>query len=271
MKGGKKPRGFTVVETMIFLVVSAALFISAMALVGGQQAKAEFNYGIQEFSAQIRDIVNDVSTGYYPYNPGTTCFATGSSSAQGTNSGCIFIGRVIQFAPNDIPSNPAREGIRIFTVSGRRQITTSGVTRDVFSLAESETRPLDQVEDVRIPNGMQIEWVRIGGAGGTNVGAVGYFTNFTKYQDESQSLLESESRNVNVIPIQIGGSEILRSQANAVNAIRTNAPLATPNPPQGITLCLESAGEDFYVLLNLGGNLNQLSNDIQILGGECPA
>lgn len=269
MMGGKKPRGFTVVETMIFLGVSAALFISAMALVGGQQAKAEFNYGIQEFSAQIRDIVNDVSTGYYPYSPGTTCFATGSSSAQGTNSGCIFIGRVIQFAPNDIPSNPPREGIRIFTVTGRRQVTTGGITRDVFNLAESETRPLNQVEDVRIPNGMQIEWVRIGGVGGTNVGSVGYFTNFTKYQDESKSLLESESRNVNVVPIN--GTSIIQSQLAASTAIRNNAPTSTPNPDQGITVCMESAGEDFYVMLNLGGNLNQLSNDLQILGGECPA
>lgn len=269
MMGGKKPRGFTVVETMIFLGVSAALFISAMNLVGGQQAKAEFNYGIQEFSAQIRDIINDVSTGYYPYNPGTTCFATGTASAQGTNSGCIFIGRVIQFAPDDIPGNPPREGIRVFTVAGRRQVTVGGTTRDVFNLAESETRPLNEVEDIRIPNGIQIEWVRVGGAGGTNVGAVGYFTNFTKYQDESMSLLESGARNVDAIPIN--GTAIIRSQAATATAIRTNAPSSTPNPNQGVTVCLESAGEDFYVLLNLGGKLGQLLNDIQILGGECPA
>lgn len=261
-------RGFTVVETMIFLTVSAALFLGAMRLVSGQQERAEFNYGIQEFSGLIRDLANDVSTGFYPYDPGTTCFVTGTSSAQGTNSACIFIGRVLHFGANDIPGNPTNNSMRIYTVTGRRQVTVSGATRDAFNLTESETRPLSTSQEIRIPGGIRLEWVRIGGEGGTDIGAVGYFMNFTKYQDASQGLLESEARNVDVIPIN--GTGLNQSQFQIAAAIRNNTAASPINPPQGVTACLESAGGDFYVLMNLGGNLSQLSNDIQILSGECP-
>src|SRR3989344_2027390 len=60
--------GYTLAETLIFLVVSMVLFISAVRMVSGQQARAEFSYGIQEFATQIKDITNDVSTGFY-HNP----------------------------------------------------------------------------------------------------------------------------------------------------------------------------------------------------------
>jgi len=268
MKGGKKPRGFTVVETMIFLAVSGMLFYSAMTLIAGQQEKAEFNYGIQEFTAQVRDIINDVSTGFYPVDPGTACFVTGTAGAQGTNSGCTYIGRVMQFGANDLnPANPQESSMRVHSVVGRRQIAVPGGTRDVFNLAESETRPLPSSEQVRIPGGMLVRWVRVGGVGGTNVALVGYFTNFTKYSDESKSLLESAARNVDTVPIPFAFNQ---DSTAAQNAIRTQAPTAAKNPDNGVVVCLQSQGSRFYALMNLGGNLKQLSNDIQIMPGVCP-
>ena len=265
--GSTPPRGFTVVETMIFLAVSGMLFFSAMTLIGGQQEKAEFNYGIQEFTAQVRDIINDVSTGFYPVDPGTNCFVTGTTTAQGTNSGCTFIGRVMHFGANDVPGNPTESSMRVYSVVGRRQINIPGGTRDVFNLAESETRPLPTSQEVRVPGGMLVRWVRVGGVGGADVGLVGYFTNFTKYSDESKSLLESAARNVDTVPIPFA---LNQGSGAAENAIRTQAPTAAKNPDNGVVVCVQSQGSRFYALMNLGGNLKQLSNDVQILSGVCP-
>jgi hypothetical protein len=270
-------RGFTVVETMIFLVVSAMLFAAASRIIGGAQRRAEFNVGIRQFQGQIRDIINDVSTGYYPYRSNVGCRVSGGAldfsvaGDQGTNSDCIFIGRVIQFAPNDTPG-PDDESLRILTVAGRRQITVAGQGRDVTSLEQSMTEPIINAnEEMVIPNGIEVKWVRYNGM--SDVGAVGLFTNFTKYNNNT-GVLESSARNVNVIPVP--GTLINQSEGEVVADIRAMAALdATPgglvkDPTGGVTVCLESGTGDMFVLLSIGGNLSQLTSDIEIQAGDCP-
>lgn len=276
MKGGKTPQGFTVVETMIFLAVSTMLLISAVALISGKQRRAEFNVGIQEFQAQIRDIINDVSTGYYPYRSGVGCRVSGGAlnfsvaGDQGTNSDCIFIGRVIQFAPNDTPT-PDNESLRILTVAGRRQIMVAGNAKDVTNLGQSLTEPvIDTNEELVIPNGIEIKWVRYNGV--NDVGAVGFFTNFTQYNNPTAtaSLLDPSARNVNVIPVP--GTLINQSQGDVVSDIKAMAAQDSTlpkDPAGGVTVCLESGSGNLFVLLNIGGNLRQLTSDIDIQGGVC--
>jgi type II secretory pathway component PulJ len=42
----RKVAGYTILETMIFLTVSALLFISAMRLVGGHQGRTESRFAL---------------------------------------------------------------------------------------------------------------------------------------------------------------------------------------------------------------------------------
>jgi hypothetical protein len=301
-------RGFTVVETMIFLAVSAALFIAAVRLIGTQQRRAEFTYGIQEFSSQMRDVVNDVSTGYYDYRGNLSCTANatgppilaggGAKSTQGENEGCIFIGRVIQFAPDDYGAD--FEGYRIFTVAGRRVVEVGGSRKETTNLMESRTVPLaqkygaDATRNHVIPNGIRVRWVRYNTAQGVspqlgiNVRSVGFFTNFAQYNEFNPDLLETTARNVDVLPITangLGPAGLIneKDQAHAADeiyAMTDGSPSTvsdkavidnTLNPAGGVTVCLESGYGDLYVLLNLGGNLRQLTSDINIQGGKCPA
>lgn len=112
MKGGKQPRGFTVIEIMIFLAVSAVIFISAMTLMGGSQDKTEFNTAIAQLTSQLQSIVGNVANGYYLSQQNFTCLpnpgggsptlsftTTSTGTPRGTSVGCTFIGEVIQFNP----------------------------------------------------------------------------------------------------------------------------------------------------------------------------
>ncbi|HSX05758.1 MAG TPA: prepilin-type N-terminal cleavage/methylation domain-containing protein [Candidatus Saccharimonadales bacterium] len=105
-KGGyrKAAQGFTIVEVMIVLAVSSLMFITAVVIINGRQSKTQFTTAINGLQQQIQQIINETTSGYYP-NQGTfTCIGTtspvtfnGSASPQGSNGGCIFMGKAVQF------------------------------------------------------------------------------------------------------------------------------------------------------------------------------
>lgn len=108
-KGGSSATGgFTIVETLIVLAVTSALLISALVLINGKQNKTQFMVGINDFKQRIQQLINQTASGYFPNFNNYTCTGTTSqpytvqlsatASEQGTNSNCVFLGRVILFA-----------------------------------------------------------------------------------------------------------------------------------------------------------------------------
>src|SRR5947209_7153977 len=100
MKGGKTktPRGYTIVEVMIFLAVSGFMFIIAAQFVSGKQAHAEFRQGMNDVKAQVQQTINDVANGYFPSNSDFSCNTESGrpqpdtgSTGQGQNKGCVFM------------------------------------------------------------------------------------------------------------------------------------------------------------------------------------
>jgi prepilin-type N-terminal cleavage/methylation domain-containing protein len=116
MKGCRQPSGFTVVEVMIVLAVSALLFLAAALMIGGKQNRTGFTTSINDFQAEMQQVANDVINGYYPKfsnfsctqgSPNTQPTIAAGSNNQGTNgglnssdtlSGCTFLGKAVQFA-----------------------------------------------------------------------------------------------------------------------------------------------------------------------------
>lgn len=296
--------GYTLLETLIFLVISMTLLVSAITLISGQQGRAEFTYGIREFASQISDIANDVSTGYY-HNPNNfMCNLNGSgeprftyvgegNGQQGENIDCIFVGKVLQLAPDTSRSN---ETFRIYTVVGRRQIVAPPPRRDVINISESFTVPLTNsycsgcsaantqlISEKLFANGMEVKWARINGDICQSVGSIGFFSNFISYKpplsaddEENSELAESDSSSTNVIPITSGrtcdngDTGFGKSVDETSLLIHDRTKIATPNPTGGIVLCIESGSGGYYALMNLGGNLRQLSNSLNIQRGTCP-
>jgi len=284
MKGGKT-QGFTIVETLIFLAVSGLLSAMAFVMVAGQQQRAEFNYGVRDFANRIQDIVNDVSAGFYEKTANFTCTAgsqgppfivSSDDDKQGTNNECIFIGKVIQFAPSDVDEPEPDMSYRVFTVAGRRLIENG--KEEVGDL--KQTQPTTSTPSSADPNavdltsvhtnpyGLTVKWVMAAPtAGYADFGAVGFFTNFAGYNN---NLLESGARNVDVVAIT--NSELRQTRNETVELIRDlkdedRIPLT--NPASGVRICLESSGGNDYAILKIGGNLRQLVSDLEFGAGTC--
>lgn len=107
----QKPGGYTIVELMIVLVISAALFATAIVGYSRQNSRTQFTQSVREFELKIQDVLNDVETGYYPNQGNLRCVRSGGAAAepivsrvdgtdQGTNNDCIFIGRGFNLADN---------------------------------------------------------------------------------------------------------------------------------------------------------------------------
>lgn len=122
---GKGMFGYTIIEALIFLAVSGALLIATMGIINGRQEKVRFSQAVDTMQQNLLDIFNDVSTGYYPTTGGFSCSKNssnnnitfgGSNKAQGTNEGCVFIGKAIELTNGSSNYNT-------YTMAGPRDAT----------------------------------------------------------------------------------------------------------------------------------------------------
>ncbi len=110
MKGGKRPLGYTIIEVMIVLAVSGVMFLIATTFINGKQERTIFAQGTNEMASRLQDVIEQVTDGRYSgiqlnctYN-GTTSFG-GTTVGQGTNSNCVFLGKILHFSDAGIPYN----------------------------------------------------------------------------------------------------------------------------------------------------------------------
>src|SRR5690606_25691761 len=109
----RKQNGYTIVEIMIFLIITSVLLISAMAVFAGQESKNKFTQSIRETDQQILTVINEVGSGHFPGSGGFSCNPgnprtqlTGTDSEQGTNEGCVFLGKILHFCADTAVSQP---------------------------------------------------------------------------------------------------------------------------------------------------------------------
>jgi hypothetical protein len=279
MRRRRGQHGFTVLETLIFLAVSTALFVTSVGLITDQQNKVEFSFGIQELTSELRDAVNDVSTGYYKRdgdfrcrkNPGNgkiQILPPGADGEQGTNKDCIFIGRVVQFSPSPISTGFNTDQVyRIYTVIGVRTETENGLEVEVNTIQDARPTILDAASETGspsfsekiIPNGIQIKRA-VNGSGG-NAAAFGFLTNFVEYSDNA--VIESSPRNTSFAALAVNFNS---SPAN-VNAQVEALTKAAVEANDSVSLCFEFKG--YKSTITLGGNLNDVSTENRIERGTC--
>lgn len=119
--GVRGTKGYTIIEVMIFMVVSGGLLVSVLGSISGQQQKTRFQTGVRDFESQIQDMINDVETGYYPSNgdPGTTATK-------------IFIGKGIQFYKS--PATNGNTSYREITIQANAKVGSPPNQKDVTQL-----------------------------------------------------------------------------------------------------------------------------------------
>ncbi len=138
-QGGNPSAGFTIVETLIVLAVTAGLLASSLILISGRQAKTQFQTSVNGMQQDLQETIGEVQKGYYP-NPNDGSFSCNSSLAQvsygpgaarqGENSGCIFLGKVLKYST-------AAHSYAIVPVGGF-QFTSGSVANPVTDLTQGK-------------------------------------------------------------------------------------------------------------------------------------
>lgn len=296
MTGGKKPQlGFTIVETLIFLAVSAVIFLSAVILIAGKTNQTEFTQATQDVQSQVQGIINNIANGYYPNENNFNCIATGSpqhlqistltANGQGTNAGCLFVGKVVQFGVHG--SDP--EQYVAYTIAGLQTDSTTGNNVQSYAgavplaIAQGNNLPGSGVPAALTGAVSTLQYgltatnmwycatntviaagTQCGAAQQTAIGAVGFLSSLAAY-DSSNSLV-SGSQHVNLIPI--GGTGVVSENstlgesqpdmADTINNYLENATGAsspdsftTTNPPSAVQICFKSGTTQQSALMTI--------------------
>jgi len=261
-KGVKKPanssrtKGYTIVETMIFLLISGVLLITSMLFFRGRQQRTQFTQGVREVEANVKTIMGEVSSGYYPNN-GTSfsCTAPASdtiptltfpgSGEQGSNESCIFIGKVINFDDDS-------EQYSSYTVVGRRKAHVSGQT--VSSLIEAKPTIDDRIKEVyTMPWGIRAtKVVSVKGTPNPNRSAVGLIMSLGGYTTSEDVI--SGAQTADLLPLGNNFAETF-----PVLQTRVQAMTDSDRRPDKIIVCLESGGGDRKGAIVFGGGGRQMS------------
>ncbi|HEX5797977.1 MAG TPA: type II secretion system protein [Candidatus Saccharimonadales bacterium] len=115
----RKQKGYTIIEVMIVLTISTALFATAIIGYTRQNQRTQFTNAVRDIELIVQDILNDVGTGYYVQSDEFVCLRSGSPAApsllsppppgvlseQGTNQGCIFLGKAVNLRDTDSSSS----------------------------------------------------------------------------------------------------------------------------------------------------------------------
>jgi type II secretory pathway pseudopilin PulG len=275
---GSAGQGFTIVEVMIVLIVTSALFVSAAVLISGRQSQTAFDQAIRQIQAQIQQVMDEVSNGYFPDSnfsctagPSGPVLTTVPSGGQGTNSGCIFVGKAIQFKV----ANSDPEQYVIHTLAGlQKGPTGQEATGLIQSLPKSVTRTTSDssLPDITIPNtldsGLTVSgmWYDVG-SGKVNVGIVAFVITLPGI---SNGALKPGAPFVQAIPVV--GSALNTSVAqgaDALNGSNFNDPANSPRDPlNGTSICFASGGTNQSGLITIGGNGRPLDVSLKIISGN---
>lgn len=269
--------GFTIVEVLIVLVVTGALFLSAAILISGRQNQTAFDQAIREIQSQIQQAMNEVEVGYFPNKGDFQCTVLGGfpnlqpgASGQGKNSGCIFLGKAIQFQVETF--RPER--FTIFTITGLQQACSSTVEATCLgqvnpavvapSTGHNTADYPNNSVTLTLQNGLTTSrmWYNNGGPD-VPIGAVAFTNSLTR---SSVGAVTGGTGQVNVIPVSgtaLGATNLVVAQA--INADGGDVlPTGPINPSGGVFICFDSGGTNQYGIIRIGGENRALAVTLTI-------
>lgn len=277
MKRLGKAHGYTIIETMLFLVITGVLLASAMLIFNGRQQRTQFTQGVREIDSQIRGIMNEAASGYYPNKGGISCSSSGgggpnptnATTDQGKNEGCIFLGRVLQFSETD--------SYIAYTVVGQqvgadgRTVTTLGSTpnsarQTLLTPSDSQPNYPEANATYELPWGITVEKVVAPEASALPIGAFGFISTLGSFNATGSDLVSGSSstslmpllntNRLTNVPPSLSGAQ---PAVNATQALEDSG----RNSSQ-VILCLRSGGGDRQAAIVIGANNNSVGTEVQI-------
>lgn len=273
MKTGLNQAAYTIVEVMIVIAITGGLLLMAMLMISGQQGKTEFTQAINDVQAQINDVINNVATGFYANNGNISCAAGASpilsavSRGEGTNQGCVFMGRAIQFA---VAGDPV--AYNLYDIVGLQNNSSGQAVQNLTEAVPEAIAPpngADTTQSQNLQYGLKAAKMYYTSSGVNHpVSTVAFMSTLANYSNNN---LASGSQQVELRPVQntadISSGVSDKSAQTAVNAISaTNLSLI---PDGGVTICFNSAGSNQNGVIIIGSNGRQLSTQLVVSGGSC--
>jgi len=267
-------RAFTIIEVLIVLAVTGLLFVSAAVLIAGRRQQTEFNQAIRQVQSQIQQVINDVATGYFPNTNSFQCAAgpsgpvltSGSGTEQGANSGCIFVGKAMQFAV--VSTSPQQ--FNTFTIAGLQK-TSSGA--EVSTLAQAQPKAISpnttqpNIPDITVTDQLLggltvVDMWYDNGAGRRPIGVMAFVNSLAS----PGSTIVSGTQQLGVVPVDDNNvnSARDRSKEQAATAINTSLATSPLNPTGGVYICFKSGGTNQSGLITIGDTGRQLSVTLNI-------
>lgn len=232
--------GYTILEVMIVLIVSATLFTAAVASFNRQNYQRQFSQAVKDLEVQLQDILNDVGTGYYPSSNNILCDRTAATPAkpkvnhavsgktQGSNQDCIFVGKAVNIAGAIDATS-----YRVHTIVG---LTNKATDATAVSGNLDDANPIAIVDDHRIPGAidlfnlhgsMAIKKIFIDDGSNTRINGFAVVTGFGRAAKGSGATT----------------SEVSIAAIPAFNFVSTtDRPVSVANLDKAVTICLEEAG-----------------------------
>lgn len=272
----KRQAGFTIVETMIVLAVMGVMLISAVLLVAGQQSKVEFSQAIRDIQSNIQATINEVGAGYYQNADQLKCTVVGTSlnlttgsTAQGSNTGCIFLGKVLQFG---VGGTDPQQYI-VHSIAGLQDNNGSLSSANPKDIAPGQntnnSANFPDVSEVKnLNNGLTaVSMTYNDGTTDKSIGAVGFISELGQY---SGGLLMSGTQNIDLVPVDNSGTgpTLSTSKPLVVDAINNNLKSSPINPKGGVSICFASGGTNQSGLIRIGSNGRTLSVTMDIKGSK---
>lgn len=273
----KNHSGFTIVETLIVLAVSAGLFLVAALYIGGKQAKTEFQVGVRDIQTRLQQAINDTASGYYPHNDKFTCTVptvatenlglkkTGGSPPKGSNDDCIFIGKVLYFN---------KDTLYIYSLAGARTVGDKEVktAKDAHATAIAESddnsiNPPDATEVYKLPSGFELVGVSHTSAAPSpmTTSGVAILSSLADFSSSATGLQQFTLGAISGVPTPPLTQKII---ANTINAEITTSPSYATL--QQVKFCLNNGATDKSALITIGGEGSIVVRaDIKTTGPLC--
>lgn len=247
----ERQAGFTIVETMIFLVVSMVLIVSALLLFNGRLQRTQFRQSIQEVSSIITSVANETGTGTYS-SPPFTCIINGTApqvaasgsptDTQGANSDCIFLGKVTSLSTSSLDT---------YVIVGRRQDSSGRQASEVYGSQGANPRLIvdpDNTQAHPLSFGTEVTARYRQKPDGSRqpIAAAVFLQSLTGY-DSSTNLLQSGSQRVELWTMD--GSSPADKTA-AANALRNEE--IHPIGDDQIVICLRSGSRQERASITIG-------------------
>jgi prepilin-type N-terminal cleavage/methylation domain-containing protein len=252
----KNRGGFTIVEVLIVLAVTGLIFLAAVLLVAGRQGTTQFALAANEIETEVQQTAEDVSNGYYPNSGNFSCSSGNPPSintginTQGTNSGCVFWGKVVQFA--------APPTIYIYPIVGN-QSYASGQPIQSFTAATpgvvvNSNIPVGPASET-LEYGLTVNCMQYSSSnvtnclGGTSIGALAFITTPNDQSSAGQSTA-AEVSVAAIIQPALGGGPITSNAGFNLN----NSSNVVIDPSGGVQICFASGSTNQSALMQIGGN-----------------